>query len=96
MLKLKTKRMLKVKRFTAKWCGPCRQLAPVFTQIEEEMKDEPIEFQTIDVDEDRALAIEANVSSVPTILIEKDGQEVYRTKGALPKAVIIKNIKDQL
>ena len=83
--------MLVVKRFTAAWCGPCKQLAPVFSELQNEITD--VQFQTIDVDENRDAAIAANVSSVPTVIFEKDGQQVYRFSGVLPKSVIAGHIK---
>ena len=87
--------MLVVKRFTAAWCGPCKQLAPVFSELQNEMINEatPVVFQTIDVDENREAAVVSNVSSVPTVIFEQDGQQVYRFSGVLPKSVIAGHIK---
>jgi thioredoxin 1 len=86
--------MLTVKRYTASWCGPCKQLAPTFNELQSEMPE--ASFQTIDVDQNRDAAIEANVSSVPTVIFEKDGQPVYRFSGVLPKSVIAGLIKKHL
>jgi len=87
--------MLVIKKYFASWCGPCKQLAPVFTELQNEMTNEidTIVFQTIDVDENRDAATVANVSSVPTVVFEKDGQQVYRFSGVLPKAVIAGTIR---
>ena len=60
--------MIKVKRFTAVWCGPCRQLAPIFEQFKESFPE--VEFQTIDVDTSPEETQENFITSVPaTILI---------------------------
>jgi thioredoxin 1 len=83
--------MLVVKRYTATWCGPCKQLAPVFDALQSEIPN--VQFQTIDVDQNRDAAIEANVSSVPTVIFEKDGISVYRFSGVLPKSVIAGTIQ---
>ncbi len=83
--------MLVVKRYTASWCGPCKQLAPVFEELQNEIPE--VQFQTIDVDENRDAAITANVSSVPTVVFEKDGIPVYRFSGVLPKSVIAGTIQ---
>jgi thioredoxin 1 len=90
--------MLTVKRFTAAWCQPCKQLAPVFDALQNEMTNETdsIVFQTIDVDMNKDAALTAGVSSVPTVIFEKDGQQVYRFSGVLPKAVIAGTIKKYL
>ena len=90
--------MLVVKRYTASWCGPCKQLAPVFSELQNEMVNEPdqVVFQTIDVDQNRDAALEANVSSVPTVVFEKNGQQVYRFSGVLPKSVIAGAIRQHL
>jgi thioredoxin 1 len=87
--------MLVVKRFTAAWCQPCKQLAPVFEELQNEMTNEidTIVFQTIDVDQNKDAALEANVSSVPTVIFEKEGIPVYRFSGVLPKSVIAGTIQ---
>ena len=86
--------MMTVKRFTAAWCGPCKQLAPVFNELQNEITN--VTFETIDVDENREAAIEKGILSVPTVILEKDGQQVYRFSGVLPKAVIAGIIKQHL
>jgi len=83
--------MLVVKKYFATWCQPCKQLAPVFEALQSEIPE--VQFQTIDVDQNRDAALEANVSSVPTVIFEKDGQQVYRFSGALPKSVIAGTIQ---
>ena len=83
--------MLVIKKYFATWCQPCKQLAPVFEALQSEIPE--VQFQTIDVDQNRDAALEANVSSVPTVIFEKDGQQVYRFSGALPKSVIAGTIQ---
>jgi thioredoxin 1 len=87
--------MLIVKRYTAAWCQPCKQLAPIFEELQNEMTNEidTIVFQTIDVDQNKNAAIEANVSSVPTVVFLKNGIPVYRFSGVLPKSVIAGTIQ---
>jgi len=84
--------MLTVKRYTASWCQPCKQLAPVFEELQNEMMNEVI-FRTIDIDENREATMAANISGVPTVIFEKDGEPVYRFTGVLPKSVIAGQIK---
>lgn len=86
--------MIKVKRFTATWCGPCKVLAPIFSQLEQEMTN--VTFETIDVDQHKDLTAQFNVTSVPTIIIEKNGEQVYRFSGVLPKTVIAGTIQKYL
>ena len=86
--------MVKVKRYTATWCGPCKQLAPIFSELQNELTE--VTFETIDVDENREAAIEQGIVSVPTVILEKDGEQVYRFSGVLPKSVIAGVIKKYL
>ena len=83
-----------VKRYTASWCGPCKQLAPVFNELQNELTN--VTFETIDVDANREAAIAEGIASVPTVILEKDGQQVYRFSGVLPKSVIAGIIKQHL
>ena len=86
--------MLTIKRYTASWCGPCKQLAPVFDELQNEIPE--ASFQTIDVDQNKSIALENNVSSVPTVVLEKDGEPIYRFSGIMPKSVIAGIIKKYL
>lgn len=86
--------MLKIKRYTASWCGPCKQLAPVFNELQNEITN--VTFETIDVDQNKESIIAEGISSVPTVVLEKNGQQVYRFSGVLPKSVIAGIIKKYL
>jgi len=76
--------MITVKRFTSTWCQPCKQLAPLFEQLKTEYPN--IMFETIDVDMNKNAAIENGVTSIPTVIIEKDGVSVNRFQGVNPKS----------
>jgi thioredoxin 1 len=79
--------MIKIIRFTASWCGPCKMLAPIFGEIQNEVSG--VSFETVDVDINKSKASQYSVSSVPTVIIEKDGQVVNRFSGVKPKNAII-------
>ena len=82
--------MIKVKRFTATWCGPCKVLAPVFEQLQASFPD--VTFETIDVDENKEAAQENFVTSIPTVIFEKDGVAKQRFTGVQPKSIYIDTI----
>jgi thioredoxin 1 len=83
--------MVKVKRFTAAWCGPCKVLSPIFTELESEISG--VTFETIDVDQNKEETAKYMVTSVPTVVIEKDGQMVQRYTGVQPKFTYALKIK---
>lgn len=83
--------MIKVKRFTAAWCGPCKQLAPLFEQLKTEYTN--ITFETIDVDMDSQAAVEYGVTSIPTVIVENGGQTIQRFIGMQPKSTYVNTIK---
>jgi thioredoxin 1 len=82
--------MIKVKRFTAAWCGPCKQLAPLFEQLKTSFPN--VTFETIDVDENKDLAVENFVTSIPTVIFEKDGITKQRFTGIQPKSIYVDTI----
>lgn len=82
--------MIKVKRFTAAWCGPCRQLAPIFEQFKESFPN--VVFETIDVDTNQESAQENFVTSIPTVIFEKDGLAKQRFTGLQPKSMYVDTI----
>lgn len=70
--------------FSAQWCGPCKMLAPVLESVADTMHED-VSFYSIDVDENMALAMEYHVSSIPCIVILKDGKEAARDIGFQPQ-----------
>ena len=85
--------MVKVMRFTANWCSPCRALAPIIEDIKEQNPD--VEFQVVDIDETPELVSEYSVMSVPTIIIQNNGVETNRFIGIQPKAMYENAINNQ-
>jgi thioredoxin 1 len=83
--------MIKIIRFTASWCQPCKILAPTFNELSEEFSKNA-SFSTIDIDQNSSIAEQYNIRSVPQIIIEKDGKEVRRIVGVKPKSTYISEI----
>ena len=71
----------------ASWCGPCRMIAPVLEEVAAERPD--VKVCKVNVDEEQELAISYGVSSIPTLLVFKNGQLVNKSIGAIPKAKIL-------
>lgn len=72
--------------FYADWCGPCKMLAPFLEEIANERED--VKIGKINVDQQMALAMEFQVTSIPLLVVMKDGQVVntalgYRTKDSI-------------
>lgn len=61
--------------FYAEWCGPCKQMAPLFEQLSEKYKDK-YKLVKVDIDNERDLAVQHNISSIPTIVFYRNGQVV--------------------
>lgn len=73
--------------FWATWCGPCRMITPVLEEVAKERPD--VTVCKVDVDEERELALEYGVSSIPTLLVFRDGKVVNQSIGAMPKERIL-------
>jgi len=73
--------------FYADWCGPCRMVSPIIDEIAEERDD--VVVGKINVDEERELASEFGVFSIPTLVVLKDGKVASQSTGARPKAHIL-------
>ena len=78
--------------FFAEWCGPCKMLAPILDQVKDELGD-AIKIVKIDVDKNQNLANKYQVRGVPTMLLFKDGKQVWRQSGVLQKNDIVNVIK---
>ncbi len=75
--------------FWAPWCGPCRMLSPVISEIAEEYGDK-IKVCKVNVDDEGELAASFNVMSIPTLVVVKDGKVTNSSIGVRPKAQIVK------
>ena len=70
--------------FWAEWCGPCRMVAPVLSELADEMKDK-VRIGKLNVDFSPEVAAEYRVQGIPSFVLFKDGAEADRTMGAQPK-----------
>lgn len=81
--------------FFATWCGPCRQMLPIVTELADEMADQ-VKIVKMDVDESPKTPEQFNIASIPTLILFKDGHSVAEHTGALPKADLKKWISDHI
>jgi len=81
--------------FFADWCGPCKILAPILEQVKNELGD-GIKIMKIDVDKNQPLAAKYQIRGVPTMLLFKNGKQVWRQSGVLQKEEIISIIKSYI
>ena len=77
--------------FWADWCGPCMMLAPVLHEFAEE--NNGITVGKVNVDEAPELAQAYGVASIPTLVVVKNGKEVNRSVGVIPKSKIEELVK---
>ena len=74
--------------FFADWCGPCKMLSPILKQVKDSL-GERVSIIKIDVDKNQALATKYQVRGVPTLLLFKNGKQVWRQSGVVQKEDII-------
>ena len=78
--------------FWATWCGPCRMLAPILEEVAKENAD-TLKVGKINVDEEPELSIQFGVSSIPMLVLFKDGQVVQKAIGYRPKEEVLEILK---
>ena len=78
--------------FFATWCGPCKMMHPVLEQLKDKM-GESIRIIKIDVDKNNSLAMNYRVQSVPTLMLFRKGEMLWRQSGALPLSALKKVIE---
>ena len=72
--------------FWASWCAPCRMLSPIVDQVADEVSD--VKVVKVNVTDEEELAAAYNVMSIPTLIVFKNGQEVKRSTGFIPKEAV--------
>jgi len=80
--------------FFATWCGPCKMLAPILSQIAEEYKDK-VKIGKINVDEQGELALKYGISSIPTLILFKNGKVIKTSIGFKSKEEIEQMLNGQ-
>ena len=80
--------------FFATWCGPCKMMHPILEQLKEKMGDD-IRILKVDVDKNEALSMQYRIQSVPTLMLFKKGEMLWRQSGAMSLNDLMKNISQQ-
>ena len=86
--------MIQVKKFYAEWCGPCKVLSPVMENVRAKFSN--VSFEDIDIDGQFEIAQKYYVRSVPTVIIEKNGEEVQRFVGVQSELAYTNAINENL
>ena len=81
--------------FWAEWCGPCKAVAPTLEELAEDY-DGRLKIVKVDIDENREAATRFGIRSIPSLLLFKNGAEVDRILGALPKQQLAEKIDNHL
>lgn len=78
--------------FWASWCGPCKMLLPIVEQVSEEVTD--FKVVKINTDDNQDLAMKFGIRTIPTLLVFKNGVEVKRSVGVIPKEEILSLVRN--
>ena len=73
--------------FWASWCGPCKMLSPVMEEISE--SEDSVKICSVNVDDEMDLASQFGISSIPSLLVFKDGQLTNQSVGVIPRQAIL-------
>ena len=74
--------------FSAEWCGPCKVLGPILKEVKDDVGDS-VKIIKIDVDKNQQLSARYKVMGVPTLILFKDGVQVWRQSGVMQKQELL-------
>jgi len=78
--------------FWAEWCGPCRMVGPIVSEIGKEYEGKAV-IGKMDVDSNHEIPAKFGIRNIPTILFFKNGEVVDKQVGAVPKAVLVAKLE---
>ncbi len=81
--------------FYADWCGPCKMMAPILKQVKDTLGDR-VKILKIDVDKNQRLAAAQNVRGVPTLVLFKNGRQLWRQSGVVQAQDILTVVNQHL
>ncbi|MGY0391675.1 thioredoxin [Bizionia sp. KMM 8389] len=81
--------------FFAEWCGPCKTMSPILKEVKDQLGDQ-VQILKIDVDKNQQLASKFNVRGVPTLILYKNGQQLWRQFGLASKRDLVNLIQSHV
>jgi len=81
--------------FSAEWCGPCKMMPPILKQVKDTLGNQ-VKILKIDVDKNQAIAQKLQIKSVPTIVLYKKGNQLFRQSGVLQADQLIQLVKQHI
>ncbi|HRH12008.1 MAG TPA: thioredoxin [Bacteroidia bacterium] len=78
--------------FFAEWCGPCKTMAPILKEVKSRLGEEA-NIIKVDVDKNQDASIKYGIRSVPTLILFKNGKEVWKQSGVVPAESLIQVIR---
>jgi thioredoxin 1 len=79
--------------FYAEWCGPCKMMKPILLDVAERIGDKAT-IISVDIDKEKELATKHRIQSVPTLIIYKNGKQLWRQSGIISANALTKLLKD--
>jgi thioredoxin 1 len=74
--------------FFAEWCGPCKMMSPILKEVKDVFQDK-VSILKIDVEKNQAIAAKYQVRGVPTLIIYKEGKQVWKQSGVVQKNELV-------
>ena len=81
--------------FSAEWCGPCKMLAPILKEVKDEVGD-AAQIIKVDVDRNPDAAAHFQIQGVPTLILFKEGKQLWRQSGVVPKHGLVSLLKQHI